>query len=69
MYHKTYVFGLQNFLRDEFVIRASKGSCVEEIWHNFKERVYVSIESFDPHKLLKKNPDYEYYNKEVKRLE
>ena len=69
MYHKTDLLGLQNFLRDKFALWARNRSCVEEIWTGFKEIVYVSIQSFVPHKLLrKKNPDPEYYNKEVKRL-
>jgi len=47
---------------------ASKGSRVEEIWNNFKNIVYESIERFVPHKILRKNSDPEYYNKEIKRL-
>ena len=44
------------------------GSCVEEIWNNFKNIVYESIESFVPRKILRKISDPEYYNKEIKRL-
>jgi hypothetical protein len=42
---------------------------VEDIWDNFKDVVSEGIERFVPHKILKQNPDPEYYNKEVKRLE
>jgi hypothetical protein len=35
---------------------------------NFKGIVFEGIERFVPHKILKPNPDPEYYNKEVKRL-
>jgi hypothetical protein len=43
-------------------------SCVEEIWKCFKEKVFESFDRFVPHKILRKIPDTEYYNKEVKRL-
>jgi len=45
-----------------------KRSCVEEIWNNFNEIVSESIEHFVPRKILRKNPDREYYSKDVKRL-
>ena len=67
-YHKTNVVGLQSFLWDKLPIWASNGSCVEDIWNNFKGIVFEGIERFVPHKILKQNPDPEYYNKEVKRL-
>jgi hypothetical protein len=41
---------------------------VESIWNNFKNILYECIERFVPHKILRKNPDPEYYNKEMKRL-
>ena len=41
---------------------------MEEIWYNFKTKVYESIERFVPHKILRANSDPEYYNKEIKRL-
>jgi hypothetical protein len=41
---------------------------VEEIWNSFKNIVYESIECFVPHKILRKNLDPEYYNKEIKQL-
>jgi len=66
--HKTDVLGLQTLLRDKFGIWASNGSCVQEIWNNFKEIVSECSEHFVPHKILRKNPDPEYYNKKVKRL-
>ena len=67
-YHKTNVSGLQQFLRDKLRTWANNGSCVEDIWKNFKDIVSEGIERFVPHKILKPNPDPEYYNKEVKRL-
>ena len=39
VYNKTDVSGLQIFLRDKFVVGASNGSNVEEIWNNFKNIV------------------------------
>jgi hypothetical protein len=41
---------------------------VEEIWNNFKNIVYESIERFVPQKTLRKNSDPEYYNTEIKLL-
>jgi hypothetical protein len=67
-YHKTNVRGLQNFLWDKLPIWANNGSCVEDIWNNFKNIVLEGIKRFVPHKILKQNPDPEYYNKGVKRL-
>jgi len=67
-YHKTNVTGLQNFLRSKFASWASDGSCMEEIWKCFKEIVFKSIDRFVPLKILRKNPDPEYYYKEVKQL-
>ena len=58
--HKTDVSGLQTLLRDKIGIWAINGNCVEEIWNNFKEIVSESIESFVPHKILRKNPDRKY---------
>jgi len=68
VYNKTDVSGLQNFLRDKFVVWASNGSSMEEIWNNFRNIVYETIERFVPHKILRKNSDAEYYNKEIKQL-
>jgi hypothetical protein len=64
VYEKTDVLGLQTPLRDEFGIWASNGGCVE-IWSNFKEIVSECIERFVAHKILRKIPDSEYYNKTV----
>ena len=36
VYNKTDVSGLQIFLCDKFVVWASNGSSVEEIWNNLK---------------------------------
>ena len=68
VYHKTNVSGLQSFLRDKFPSWASNGSCVEDIWKRFKEIVFESIDRYVTHKILRSNPDPEYYNKELKRL-
>jgi hypothetical protein len=69
VYHKTDFLGLQTFLRDKFARWAGNGSFVEEIWEHFKEIVFESIERSLLHKIpKKKNPDPEYYNREVKRL-
>jgi len=68
VYNKTDASRLQTFLGDKFVVWASNGSNVEEIWNNIKNIVYESIERFVPHKTLRKNSDPEYYNKEIKRL-
>jgi hypothetical protein len=65
VYNKTEVLSLQFFLRDKFAAGASNGSCVEEIWNNFKNRVYKCIERFVPRKILRKNSDPDYYNKEI----
>ena len=62
------MLGLQNFLRDKLLTWANNCSCVEDIWKIFKDIVFEGIERFAPHKILKPNPDPEYYNKEVKRL-
>jgi hypothetical protein len=62
------VLGLQNFLRGKLPTWVKNGSCVDDIWKNFKDVVFEVIERFVPHKILKQNPDPEYYNKEVKRL-
>ena len=68
MYHKANVLGLQNFLQDKLPTWANNGSCMEDIWKNLKEIVFEGIKRFVPHKILKPNPDLEYFNKEVKRL-
>ncbi|PNF22005.1 hypothetical protein B7P43_G17606 [Cryptotermes secundus] len=68
VYHKANVVGLQTFLRDRFTIWASNGRCVEEVWNNFKNIILESIETFIPHKILRKNSDPEYYIKEVRKL-
>jgi len=36
VYNKTDVTRLQTFLRDKYVVWASNGSNVEEIWNNLK---------------------------------
>jgi hypothetical protein len=39
VYNKIDVLGLKPFLRNKFTVWASNGSCVEEIWNNFKNIV------------------------------
>ena len=68
VHNKTDVSRLKTFLCDKFVVWASNGSNVEEIWNNLKNIVYESIECFVPHKTLRKNLDPECYNKEIKQL-
>jgi len=68
VYHKTNVTGLQIFLRRKFASCASNGNCMQEIWKRFKEKVFKSIVCFVSQKILRKNPDTEYFNKEVKQL-
>jgi hypothetical protein len=68
VYNKTEVLGLQTFLCDKFAVWASNGSSVEELWNNFKNIVHKSVGHFVPHKILRKNLDPEYYNKDIKRL-
>jgi len=41
---------------------------MEEIWKRSKEIVFESNDCFVPQKILRKNPDPEYYNKELKQL-
>jgi hypothetical protein len=67
MYNKTDVLGLQTFLRDKFPVWASNGNSVEEIWNNYKNIVYESIERIVPHKIHRKNSDPECC-KEIKGL-
>jgi hypothetical protein len=66
--HKTDVLGLQVFLREKYKQWAENGSCVEEIWNNFKDIVFEGIQRYVPNKTLSMNPDPEYYNRDVKRL-
>jgi hypothetical protein len=67
-YHKTDVIGLQNFLWDKLPTWANNGICIEDIWNKFKDIIFEGIERFVLHKILKQNPDPEYYNREVKHL-
>ena len=62
VYHKTNVLGLQTLLRDKLTTWAKNGSCIEDIWKNFKNIIFEGIKCFVPHISLKTNPDPEYYN-------
>ena len=64
----TEVLSLQAFLRKKFSLWAGNGSCVEEVWKNYKDIIFEGIKHYVPQIILSKNPDTEYYNKEVKRL-
>jgi hypothetical protein len=68
LYHKTDVLGFQSFFREKFKLWAGSGSCVEDIWSNFKDIILEGIKRYVPRKMLSKNPDPEYYNRKVKRL-
>jgi hypothetical protein len=68
VYHKTNVLALQALFREKFYSWAGNGSCVEDKWKSYKGISFEGIKRYVPHKILGKNPDPEYYNKEVKRL-
>jgi hypothetical protein len=68
LYHKSDVLGPQAFLREKFKLWAGNGSCVEKIWDSFKDIIFEGIKRYVSKKTLSKNPDPEYYNREVKRL-
>ena len=68
MYHKTDVLALQAFLREKFYLWAGNGSCMEDIRKSYKGIIFEGIKRYVLHKILGKNPDPEYYNKEVKWL-
>jgi len=57
LYHQTDILGLQAFLRDKFNLWAGNGSCIEEIWKNFKNIIFEGIKRYVPQKILSKNPD------------
>jgi hypothetical protein len=67
VYHKKCVRATK-FLRDKLPTWANNGSYVEDIWKNFKDMVFGGIKRFVRRKILKQNPNSEYYSKEVKRL-
>ena len=50
VYNKTDIIVLQTFLWDKYEAWLSNGKSVEEIWDNFKNIVYESLEQFVPHK-------------------
>jgi len=60
VYNETDVSGSQTFLRNKFVIWATNGSSVQQIWNNFKNIVHESIGRLVPHKTLRKYSDPEY---------
>ena len=68
MFHKTDVLALQAFLRETFYLWIGNDSCVEDIRKSYTDIIFEGIKRYVTHKILGKNPDPEYYNKEVKRL-
>ena len=62
VYYKTDVSG------DKFVVRASNGGSVEEIWNNLKNIVYEGIGRFIPHKIVTKEAGYKQKIVRVQRL-
>jgi hypothetical protein len=67
-YHKTDVLGLPAFLRKNYKLWAGNGSCVEDIWENYKDIIFEGIKRCVNQRILIRIPDREYYDKEVKRL-
>ena len=45
VYYKTDVVGLQTFLRDRFLVWATKGSSVEQIRNNCKSIIHEIMET------------------------
>ena len=68
VYHKTNVLGLQTSLQNKLTTWVNNGSCVQNIWKNFKDVIFEGIKRSVPHKSLKPNLDLEYYNMEGRRL-
>jgi len=54
VYHKTDVLGFQASLRENFNMWALNGSCVEEIWKNYKDIIFQGIKLYVPQKILSK---------------
>jgi hypothetical protein len=54
VHHKANVTGLKGFLRGKFALRASNGTCVEDIWKSFKEIAFENIDRFVQYKILRK---------------
>jgi len=54
LYNKTYLMLKKPSSAINIVVSASNGRSVEEIWCDFKNIVYESIERFVPHKILRK---------------
>ncbi len=69
VYHETNVLGLQTFLHNKLTTWVNNGSCIQNIWKNFKDIIFEGIKHSVPHKSLKPNLDLEYYNMEVRPLE
>jgi hypothetical protein len=67
LYHRTYIGCLKSFLRDKFNLWAGNGSCVEEIWRDFKDRIFVGMKRYGPENILSESLDPERFNKDVSK--
>ena len=70
-YHKTNVLGLQQFLQDKLPTWANNGSCIEDIWKNFKDIVSEGITGHcsilqTGHITLSSTPDQQLENHSTK---
>jgi hypothetical protein len=54
VYNTTTILSLHTFLREKFSSWASNGTCVEEVWINFKVSLRQGIEKIVPHKMPRK---------------
>ncbi len=67
-YKKANIGGLQGFLREQYdrFLRTDGG--MEEIWGVFKDIIFEALQKFVPCKILKNNPDPEYYTAKIRRM-
>ncbi|KAJ4436140.1 hypothetical protein ANN_18767 [Periplaneta americana] len=67
-FNKTDVHELQTFLRqkhDDFL--RTEGN-MENVWHKFKSIIFEALVKCVPSKIIKKNPDPEYYTNYIRYL-
>ncbi|KAJ4447453.1 hypothetical protein ANN_09460 [Periplaneta americana] len=67
-FNKTNVHELQTFLRqkhDDFL--RTEGN-MENVWHKFKSIIFEALVKCVPSKIIKKNPDPEYYTNYIRYL-
>jgi hypothetical protein len=67
-YSRMDTGGFSNYLTEKFSEWVVKGSCVNEVWENFKILLTEGTIRYVPCKTLKANPDPEYYTVEIRRL-